>query len=96
MKIVPLYNIHKMATVGTLVRRLRRLGIELELEANLPWIYLTHVDGQRVQERFLANHGFTVAILKPQCSVMTSELTDIKEIFKVVRKYNKSFIKPHI
>ena len=44
------------------VRRLKKIGIELELIGNYPWIYLRSVNGNWIKdEDFInANHGFTI------------------------------------
>ena len=67
-------------------RRMTKLGIELELVGNYPWIYIEKINGKRVTERFCGNHGFTVCFL-PIKPGQKMELTDIGEIMKLVRKY---------
>jgi len=62
--------------------RLSKIGIEINLTGNFPWIYLDTVNGNKVKEKFMANHGFTIAFLNKQL-----EFTDIKEIFNIIRKY---------
>jgi hypothetical protein len=66
------------------VRRMKRLGIELECVANYPWIYLDKVNGKRVTEKFRAVHGFTIAFATTSPE---GELTNVKEIIKIIRKY---------
>jgi hypothetical protein len=66
------------------VRRMKRIGIELECVGNYPWIYLDKVNGKRVTEKFRAEHGFTIAVLT---NSMDGELTDVKEITRLIRKY---------
>jgi hypothetical protein len=68
------------------VDRMNRIGIDIELFSNIPWIYINSINGKRVTETFEANHGFTVAFL-PVRADKELELTDIGEIFKLVRKY---------
>lgn len=63
--------------------RLKKIGIEVKFFGNCPWIYLDTINGKRVTEKFLANHGFTVMFST------TKEFTDIKEIFKIIRKYGR-------
>jgi hypothetical protein len=41
------------------VHKLKRIGIEVELIGNAPWIYLRSVNGKPVQGKYLGNHGFT-------------------------------------
>lgn len=66
------------------IKRMERLGIKLECSANLPWIYLDKVNGNTVEETFLAEHGFTIAFAT---NSNAGELTNVKEIIKIIRKY---------
>lgn len=63
--------------------RLSKIGIEIEMSGNLPWIYLDKVNDNRVKEKLHSEHFFTVAFLSKEGYT----LTDLKEIFKVIRKY---------
>ncbi len=71
------------------VNRLKRLGIDITLVANVPWIYIDKINGKRVTEIFQGNHGFTVAFLPAQKG-KDLFFTDIGEIFKLIRKYSNS------
>lgn len=68
--------------------RMKKLGIELEMWSNYPWIYIDKVNGNKVkpEDYFHADHGFTVGFhpIKPG---QVFEFTDIGEIFKLIRKY---------
>ena len=66
--------------------RLKKIGIEVKLGGNYPWIYIDHINGKRVTETFQANHGFTLAFT-PIKKDQETEFTDITEIFKLIRKY---------
>jgi hypothetical protein len=70
------------------IERLKKIGIEVELVGNYPWIYIDKINGKRVTERFEGNHGFTIAFL-PVRNDQEMEFTDITEIFKLIRKYVK-------
>ena len=74
--------------LNRLVSRLKKIGIEIEMFANVPWIYLDKVNGNRIQKEdyFCGNHGFTIAFL-PIRTDQKMELTDIKKVFEVIRKY---------
>lgn len=72
--------------IESFVERLRKLGIKVTLIGNYPWIYLETINGKRVTERFLGNHGFTIAF-QPMRVGQKFEFTDITEIFKLIRKY---------
>jgi hypothetical protein len=71
------------------VERLKKIGIEVELAGNFPWIYIDEICGKRVTEKFEGNHGFTLIFLPGRNDSPPSEFTDIKEIFKLIRKYAK-------
>ncbi len=69
------------------IGRMNKLGVNITLGGNYPWIYVDEINWKRVTERFYGNHGFTIAFL-PRIG---EELmfTDIGEIFKLVRKYTR-------
>lgn len=66
--------------------RLKKVGIEVTFTCNFPWIYLETINGKRVTEKYLGNHGFTVAFL-PVRRDKPFHWTDIKTIFELIRKY---------
>ena len=66
--------------------RLKKLGIKIECLGNYPWIYLDKVNGNRVKEKFYAEHGFTI-MFTPTKPDQEHQFTDLKEIFKIIRKY---------
>lgn len=66
-----------------LIDRLNKIGITLDLVGNYPWIYVRKINGKTVTEKYLANHGFTMAFINGT----DGTLTDLKEIFKLIRKY---------
>ena len=45
--------------IARFVQRLKRIGVDVELVLNYPWVYMTTVNGVPVTEKFMANHGFT-------------------------------------
>ena len=69
------------------VERLKKIGIEVKLSGNFPWVYIAEICGKRVTEKFYGNHGFTLIFLPGRNDSPPSEFTDIKEIFKLIRKY---------
>ena len=74
------------------VDRMKRIGIDIKLAGNYPWVYINSINGKRVTEIFEANHGFTIAFL-PVRADKELAFTDITEIFKLVRKYVTEDIK---
>lgn len=67
------------------VNRMKRLGIDIKLGGNYPWIYIDYINNKRVKETYMADHGFTVAFLSLDGD--TTNFTDIGEIFKLIRRY---------
>ena len=68
------------------IGRLKKIGIEVKLGGNYPWIYIDYINGKRVTEIFQANNGFTLAFT-PIKKEQEIEFTDITDIFKLIRKY---------
>lgn len=71
-----------MHKIIVFIKRLERIGINVKIVSNFPWIYLTEVNGKRVEEKYLGNHGFTIAFYGTPV-----EFTDITYIFQIIRKY---------
>ena len=76
----------KKDKITVFVERLQKIGVEVKLGCNYPWIYIDNINGKRVTETFQANHGFTIAFL-PIKKEQEIAFTDITEIFKLIRKY---------
>ena len=75
-----------MDKLTVFVDRLKRIGIDVELMGNYPWIYLDNINGKKVTERFMGEWGFTIAFLPIRVG-KEIEFTDISEIFQLIRKY---------
>jgi hypothetical protein len=71
------------------VERLKKIGIEVKLSGNYPWVYIDEICGIRVKEKFAGNHGFTIIFLPVRNDTPPSDFTDIKETFKLIRKYSR-------
>lgn len=69
------------------VKRMEKLGIDIKLVGNYPWIYIDEIDGKRVTEKFQGNHGFTIAFLSLK-EDQDVNFTDIGEIFRLIRTYH--------
>lgn len=76
----------KINKLAIFVNRLKKIGIEIKLFGNLPWIYLDEINSHKVIEKFHAEHGFTIAFTPIRLG-QTLQFTDISEIFKLIRKY---------
>lgn len=76
----------KFSSLTVFIKRLKKIGIDISLSSNTPWIYIDTINGKKVTEKFHANHGFTIAFL-PIKKNQELNFTDIGEIFKLIRKY---------
>ena len=77
-----------MTQLDVLTKRLKKINIEIKIVGNIPWIYLSSVNGNIIkpEDYYLANHGFTIAFM-PMSEREKIEITDIKKTFEVIRKY---------
>lgn len=66
-------------------RRLKAIGIEVEMSSNVPWLYLDKVNGREVKERYMAEHGFT-AMWMPVSLGKNIEFSDRRKVFAKVRE----------
>lgn len=66
--------------------RLMKIGIKTDFVGNYPWIYLDKINDVRVQEKFEAEHGFTVGFL-PVRRDQSFHFTDLRIIFNLIRNY---------
>jgi len=73
--------------IKVFVERLKKIGIEVKLVGNYPWVYIDEICGIKVKEKFEGNWGFTLIFLPARTDSPPSEFTDITEIFKLIRKY---------
>ncbi len=75
--------------IENFVRRLRKIGIRVELTGNYPWVYLDAVNGNPVRDKFKADHGYT-AFFIPVRADLPIQFSDIKHVFNTVRKYART------
>jgi len=75
-----------MNVVERFVTRLKSIGITVELISNAPWIYLHKVNGVKVTEHYMGNHGFT-AFWYPIQDNQDFIFTERKEVFNLIRRY---------
>lgn len=71
-----------MKKLDALIRRLQRIGIDIKLDGNYPWIYLGQVNGKKVVEKHASEHGFVIGFLNQDFTFTYS-----KETFQIIRKY---------
>ncbi len=72
--------------------RLSKIGYEIELMVNIPWIYLHSVNGNIVNsvDWINADHGYTIAWYPiKNGEEIKLNWHDIELTFKLIRKYGK-------
>lgn len=72
--------------IDVFIKRLKKINIDVKLISNYPWLYLDSINGKRVDEKFYAEHGFTIAF-QPIRKDQELEFLDIKKLFELIRKY---------
>jgi hypothetical protein len=78
----------KVLNLDNFVIRLKKIGFQVKLAGNYPWVYLDEVNGMRVEEVFYSEHYFCIGFM--QMKLGTFRFNDFSEIFKVIRKYKKA------
>lgn len=68
------------------INRLKRIGIDIELFGNCPWIYVDKINGKKVKEKHLSEYGFTI-MFYPIVNDTNYKFTDLNKIFELIRKY---------
>lgn len=68
------------------VNRMNKIGIDIKLKSNYPWIYIDEINGKHVIEKFQSDYGFTIAF-SPIRKEQEIKFTDINKIFKLIREY---------
>ena len=69
------------------VRRLKKIGIKVELGSNVPWIYLNSVNGKAIRQTYGGNHGFTVFMMSASITAKKKyRWTDIRIVFAKIRE----------
>lgn len=71
--------------IDSFKNKLKRIGINVEMTFNAPWIYLDKVNGVKVKEKFYANHGFT-AFFYPVKLSSKIKFSDMKYVFDKIRQ----------
>lgn len=71
----------KATKVATFISRLDKIGINVTLFGNYPWVYFDSICGIKVREKFYSDHGFTI--------FLGETIPDIGEVFSLIRKYTK-------
>lgn len=75
-----------MNRVKTLIERLEKIGVNIKLSLNYPWVYVISINGKRVTETYQAEHGWTIGFM-PIRSGEDFKFTDTHKFFELIRKY---------
>jgi hypothetical protein len=79
---------NNMDEIQIFINRMKRIGIELGLSANVPWIYLYKVNRNKINpEDYSSNHGYTIAWYPVRLGSEPHLDEDIKRTFNIIRKY---------
>ena len=72
-------------------RRLKRIGISIEIGTNFPMVYLEKINGRKVKERFYSDYKWCFAML-PKKDHHQIRFIDNFETFDLIRSYAKKDI----
>jgi hypothetical protein len=75
-----------MHPIERLGNRLKRIGINIVIHANYPWMYLGTINGVRVKETIDSDHGFVIGY-EPIRAGQEFKWVNTQEMFKLIRKY---------
>lgn len=75
-----------MTTIQSFINRLKKIGIEVTLVRNVPWVYLDTVNGKKVKGTYLGNHGFTTFWSGIRIGDPSHTLTNISIVFNKIRE----------
>jgi len=67
------------------INRLKRIGIDVELFGNYPWVYLDKVNGKKITSKYYAEHGFTIFFRSARHDG-TGNFTNLSIIFNEIRQ----------
>jgi hypothetical protein len=77
-----------MEPLNVFIDRLKKIGIDVTLVGNYPWIYIDTINDVKVTEKFHSNHGFTIAFIELNTDSKI-KFTELDKIFEIIRKYTK-------
>jgi hypothetical protein len=78
-------NLSTQFRIAQFIGRMKKMGIEIELSSNYPWIYLEYIDKRPVREKFLSEHRFTIGFHSRKNEPFI--FSDITKLFEIIRKY---------
>ena len=78
-----------MTTIDSFRNRLKKIGIDIEMFGNFPWVYLDKVNGKKVKGEYYSDHCFTIFFraIRPG---QVDKMLDTGIIFDKIRETLKS------
>jgi hypothetical protein len=77
-----------MNEIEVFINRMKKIGIELKMVVNVPWIYLVSVNGNPIKEEdYNADHGYTIAWYPVRMGIEPHLDSDLNRTFDIIRKY---------
>ena len=73
-----------MVVIDKFVNRLNRIGIEVTLTANYPWVYLETVNNKKIKEKYMSKYGYTIFFL-PIDNKRKVKFIDRRAVFRKIR-----------
>ena len=77
-----------MDNLERFINRISKLGIEIELDANIPWVYVKTINNKKVTEKSKSEYGFVIGYL-PIRNNEDFVFSDLNEFIQLIRKYEK-------
>jgi len=74
-------SLHNECVLTRVVRRLNKIGIDIELSCNFPWVYLDSVNSVKITEKKNASHGYCITY-----NTDRRNLRFRKDLFKKIRE----------
>jgi hypothetical protein len=65
---------------------MKKIGIEIKLIGNIPWIYIDTINDKKVKEKYDSDHRFTIGYTPVKANDQF-EFIDLKILFDIIRKY---------
>ena len=75
-----------MNKLTTLINRLAKIGVNVKLGMNYPWVYVISINDKRVTEKYRAEHGWTIGFMPIRINE-DFKFTDTHKFFELLRKY---------
>lgn len=79
-----------MEKLKIFVQRMKKIGIDIQINGNYPWVYIDSINGNKIKEQdfYNSDYGYTVAFL-PVRPTEKLELLDVDKTINLIRKYIK-------